>query len=92
MIRIILDLQQILVTVTMSNRNETELNWIESNWFEWTKLVGMPKKRIIRDPHDEIEAQCKLLCDEAANHMKVRNYTRALNVYKKVNITYTITI
>lgn len=46
----------------------------------------MPKKRVVRDPQDEVDAQCKLLCDEAGNHMKVRNYTRALSVYQKVNV------
>lgn len=38
----------------------------------------------MKDPQEEIDAACKLLCDEAANHMKVRNYTKALNVYQKV--------
>lgn len=44
----------------------------------------MARKKIARDPQDEIDATCKLLCDEAANHMKVRNYTKALSVYRKV--------
>lgn len=44
----------------------------------------MPRKKAVKDPQEEIEATCKLLCDEAANHMKVRNYTKALNVYQKV--------
>lgn len=44
----------------------------------------MPKKKVAKDPQDELDATCKLLCDEAANHMKVRNYTKALSVYQKV--------
>lgn len=44
----------------------------------------MGRKKVIRDPIEEIEANCKLLCDEAANHMKARNYYRALSVYQKV--------
>lgn len=45
---------------------------------------NMPRKKVVKDPQDEIDATCKLLCDEAANHMKVRNYTKALTVYQKV--------
>lgn len=52
----------------------------------WVISPDMPKKRVVRDPQDEIDAQCKLLCDEAGNHMKVRNYTRALSVYEKVSL------
>ncbi|XP_037032171.1 tetratricopeptide repeat protein 25-like [Bradysia coprophila] len=42
----------------------------------------MTRKKVV-DPQDEIDTCCKLLCDEASNHMKVRNYHRALNVYNK---------
>lgn len=45
----------------------------------------MARKKVVKDPQDEIDAACKLLCDEAANHMKVRNYNKALNAYQKVN-------
>lgn len=45
----------------------------------------MPRKKAVKDPQDEIDATCKLLCDEARNHMKVRNYIKALAVYNKVS-------
>ncbi len=44
----------------------------------------MTRKKVV-DPQDDIDTCSKLLCDEASNHMKVRNYHRALNVYNKVN-------
>lgn len=44
----------------------------------------MGRKKVVKDPQEEIEAICKLLFDEAVNLMKVRNYTKALTVYKKV--------
>lgn len=44
----------------------------------------MGRKPPTKDPQEEIEATCKLLFDEAANLMKVRNYTKALSVYQKV--------
>lgn len=43
----------------------------------------MTRKKVV-DPQDDIDTCCKLLCDEASNHMKVRNYHRALKVYNKV--------
>lgn len=46
----------------------------------------MPKKKPPKDTQDDVDAICKLLCDEARNHMKVRNYTKALNVYNKVSV------
>lgn len=46
----------------------------------------MPRKKPIKDPQAELDATCKLLCDEARNHMKVRNFLKALSVYNKVNI------
>lgn len=46
----------------------------------------MGRKKVAKDPQDDIDATCKLLCDEARNHMKVRNYIKALNVYMKVSI------
>lgn len=45
----------------------------------------MGRKKPAKDPQDDIDATCKLLCDEARNHMKVRNYIKALNVYMKVS-------
>lgn len=50
----------------------------------------MTRKKVLKDPQDEIDAACKLLCDEAANHMKVRTYSKALKVYQKVNKLQTI--
>lgn len=44
----------------------------------------MPKKKPAKDPRDDLEATCKLLCGEALNHMKVRNYSKAFLVYNKV--------
>lgn len=49
----------------------------------------MPKKRkSAKNAVDELEANCKLLCDEARNHMKLHNYTKALSVYTKVLIIF----
>lgn len=47
----------------------------------------MTRKKVV-DPQDDIDTTCKLLCDEASNHMKVRNYNRALNVYNKVSALF----
>lgn len=44
----------------------------------------MGRKKNVRDPQEELELTCKLLFDEAANLMKVRNYSKALVVYRKV--------
>lgn len=44
----------------------------------------MDRKKIVKDPQEELEAICKLLSDEAANLMKIRNYTKALTAYEKV--------
>lgn len=44
----------------------------------------MGRKKVIKDPQEELEAECKLLIDEATNLMKVRNYTKALSIYQKV--------
>lgn len=48
----------------------------------------MPRKKTAKDPQEDIDATCKLLCDEASNHMKVRNYVKALSVYNKVGRHY----
>lgn len=45
----------------------------------------MGRKKVLKDPQEELEAESKLLIDEATNLMKVRNYTKALTIYKKVN-------
>lgn len=50
------------------------------------RTTTMPKKKPPKDTQDDVDAICKLLCDEARNHMKVRNYTKALNVYNKVSV------
>lgn len=47
-------------------------------------------RRKVKDPREAYESTCKLLCDEAANHMKVRNYTRALSVYSQVYIQFSL--
>lgn len=44
----------------------------------------MGRKKVMKDPQEELEAECKLLIDEATNLMKVRNYTKALTIYQKV--------
>lgn len=44
----------------------------------------MGRRKIVKDPQEELEAICKLLSDEAANLMKIRNYTKALTAYEKV--------
>lgn len=44
----------------------------------------MGRKRQIKDPQEELEAECKQFFDEATNLMKVHNYTKALSIYKKV--------
>lgn len=44
----------------------------------------MGRKKAMKDPQEELEAECKLLIDEATNLMKVRNYTKALTIYQKV--------
>lgn len=47
----------------------------------------MTRKKPVKDPQAELDATCKLLCDEARNHMKVRNFVKALSVYNKVCIS-----
>lgn len=44
----------------------------------------MGRKKVIKDPQEELEAECKLLFDEATNLMKVHNYTKAMTIYQKV--------
>lgn len=44
----------------------------------------MGRKKVIKDPQEELDAECKLLIDEATNLMKVHNYPKALSIYKKV--------
>lgn len=46
----------------------------------------MERKKIVKDPQEAFEAICKLLSDEAANLIKIRNYTKALAAYGKVRI------
>lgn len=44
----------------------------------------MGRKKMIRDPQEELEIESKLLIDEAANLMKLHNYTKAMSIYQKV--------
>lgn len=46
----------------------------------------MGRKKNVKDPQEEVEATCKLMLDEAANLMKIRNYQKALAVYLKVSV------
>ncbi|XP_031629956.1 tetratricopeptide repeat protein 25 isoform X2 [Contarinia nasturtii] len=43
----------------------------------------MGRKKVIKDPQEELEAESKLLIDEATNLMKLHNYTKALSIYQK---------
>lgn len=42
------------------------------------------KGRGKKNPKDEIDSMRKILCDEASNHMKMRNYTMALTGFHQV--------
>lgn len=44
----------------------------------------MPRRRNKVDPLEELETCTKLLCDQSHNHMKVREYDKALIGYNKV--------
>lgn len=44
----------------------------------------MGRKKIARDPQEELEIESKLLIDEATNLMKLHNYTKAMTIYQKV--------
>lgn len=48
----------------------------------------MGRKKMMRDPQEELEIESKLLIDEAANLMKLHNYTKAMSIYQKVFITH----
>lgn len=51
----------------------------------------MPRAKPKIDPSDEMEMNIKLLCDQAANHMKCRNYSKALGGYCQVSLEgYTV--
>lgn len=45
----------------------------------------MPRKKPKVDTQEEIEICIKLLCDQSKNHMKSREYEKALNGYNQVN-------
>ena len=49
----------------------------------------MSRKRTKKNPKDEIQAMKKILCDEAQNQMKVRNFTKALIGYNQVGMMKT---
>lgn len=44
----------------------------------------MSRKRSKKNPRDETEAMRKILCDEASNQMKVRNFSKALIGFNQV--------
>lgn len=44
----------------------------------------MPRRRNKVDPLEELEICTKLLCGQSHNHMKVREYDKALIGYNKV--------
>lgn len=44
----------------------------------------MGRKKMARDPQEELEIESKLLIDEAANLMKLHNYPKAMSIYQKV--------
>ncbi|KNC23380.1 hypothetical protein FF38_00776 [Lucilia cuprina] len=43
----------------------------------------MPRKKAKVDTLEEIETSIKLLCDQSKNHMKSREYEKALNGYNQ---------
>lgn len=45
----------------------------------------MSRKRTKKNPKDELNAMRKILCDEASNQMKVRNFAKALIGFNQVN-------
>lgn len=45
----------------------------------------MPRKKAKIDTFEEIETSIKLLCDQSKNHMKSREYEKALIGYNQVN-------
>lgn len=44
----------------------------------------MSRKRSKKNPKDEMEAMRKIMCDEATNQMKVRNFMKALIGFNQV--------
>lgn len=48
----------------------------------------MPRKKQKVDTLEEIETNIKLLCDQSNNHMKVREYYKALTGYNQVNYIF----
>lgn len=44
----------------------------------------MSRKRAKKNPKDELNAMRKILCDEATNQMKVRNFAKALIGFNQV--------
>lgn len=45
----------------------------------------MSRKKGKKAPENDDDAVSRLLVDEASNHMKVRNYPKALITYNKVS-------
>lgn len=50
----------------------------------------MGRKKVVRDLQEELEIESKLLIDEAANLMKLHNYTKAMSIYQKVLTIYPV--
>lgn len=50
----------------------------------------MGRKKMSRDPQEELEIVSKLLIDEATNLVKLHNYSKAMSIYQKVNHILTI--
>lgn len=50
----------------------------------------MSRKRTKKNPKDELEAMRKIMCDEATNQMKVRNFTKALIGFNQVRYIFTL--
>lgn len=48
----------------------------------------MSRQKRKKNPKDEIEAMRKILCDEATNQMKMRNYAKALLGFNQVSLRH----
>lgn len=50
----------------------------------------MSRKRTKKNPKDEMDTMRKIMCDEATNQMKVRNFTKALIGFNQVRYIFTL--
>lgn len=48
----------------------------------------MSRKRTRKNAKEEIGAMKKVLCDEAQNQMKMRNYAKAIVGYNQVSVNF----